>query len=183
MDDEKRRILSQLNGRTQMEAFEAAKDIWEDPDGSLERPLISVLRNGRRPFNRAAAAYAMNQLLKTPRIIRAPERTVMNKSEHPRVRGDAAEALAHGHRERSHGVLLRGLRDPSKDVRFWCAFALGEMAEERAVPILERLAASDMRIIKGFHSVAKEATDSLQKIHVENTGHRRKNGCIFCVRS
>jgi HEAT repeat protein len=180
-DDEKLRIVSGLNGRTQVKAFEAAKAIWEESDASLEGPLISTLRNGRRPFNRAAAAYAM-QMLTTARTIKELERTVKSKAEHPRVRGEAAEALAHGHRRRSHDVLLRGLRDPSKDVRFWCAFALGQMTEQRAVPLLKDLVASDPRVVRGFHSVAKEAADALANIQTGNKSHRRGDGCIFCVR-
>ena len=180
-DKQKQLIITQLNGRTQLEAFEAAKSIWEDSDASIERPLILTLKKGRRPFNRAAAAYAM-QALQTPRAIRALEQTVANKSEHPRVRGEAAEALAHGHRKESHGVLLRGLNDSSKDVRFWCAFALGEIAEQRAIGILKHLAATDKRMVRGFHSVAKEAADAILNIQKEKPSHRRKDGCVFCVR-
>ena len=112
-----------------MDAFEAAKAIWADSDQRLERPLILTLINGQRPFNRAAAAFAM-QMVSTARTIRALESAVKRKSEHPLVRGEAAEALAHCHRTKSHNVLLAGLNNPSKDVRFWCAFALGEMAEK-----------------------------------------------------
>lgn len=182
-DGQKRRTVARLNGRTQVDAFEAAKAIWEDEDSdaSLERPLISILRNGRSPFNRAAAAYAM-QMLKTPRIIRALERTVENTSEHTRVRSEAAEALAHGHRKGSHDVLMKGLRDPSKNVRFWCAFALGEMAEQRAITILKHLVATDKRVVRGFHSVAKEAADALKNIQSRKNARRRKDGCGFCVR-
>jgi HEAT repeat protein len=100
----------------------------------------------------------------------------MNKSEHSRVRGEAAEALAHGHRTKSHEILLKGLKDPSKDVRFWCAFALGEMAEKRAIPTLKHLLATDGRIVKGFHSVAREAEDALKNIQSEKVFHRRKSG-------
>jgi len=157
-----------LNGRDEVDAFEAGKAIWEDPDKRLERPLILTLKNGRKPFNRAAAAWAM-QIMTTPRTIRALESVVKNKSERPRVRGEAAEALAHSHRRKSHEVLLAGLDDSSKDVRFWCAFALGQMAEQRAVPALKRLAVSDRRIVKGFHAVAKEATDAIQNIQKENS--------------
>ena len=162
-----------------MEAFEAANDMWENSDASLEHPLIMTLRKGRRPFNRAAAAFAM-QMLKTPGIIRALERTVEDETEHQRVRGEAAEALAHGHRRKSHDVLLRGLGDPRKEVRFWCAFSLGEMGERRAIPALKRLAETDKRVIKGFHSVAKEAFDALETIQSRNTGRRRKDSCVFC---
>jgi len=180
-DDQKRTTVARLNGRTQIEAFEAAKAIWEDPDEDLERPLIFTLKNGRRPFNRAAAAFGM-QILKTPKIVRALEQVVGNKSENGRVRGEAAEALAHGHRNRSHNVLLSGLRDPNKDVRFWCAFVLGEMAEQRAVGVLRRLAASDKRVVRGFHSVATEAADALENILNGKKQHARKSGCVFCAR-
>jgi len=165
-----------------MDAFEAAKAVWEDSDERLERPLILTLKNGRRPFNRAAAAYAM-QVVTTPKTIRALESVVQDKSERPRVRGEATEALAHSHRKKSHAVLLTGLGDSSKDVRFWCAFALGEMAEKRAIPSLKRLVASDKRIVKGFHSVAKEAADAIKNIQTKKVAHQRKNGCVFCVRA
>lgn len=180
-DEQRQRIVSRLNGRNRVDAFEAAKAVWEDSDERLEGPLILTLKNGRRPFNRAAAAFAM-QMVTTPRTIRALESVVKNKSERPRVRGEAAEALAHYHRKKSHDVLLTGLGDSSKDVRFWCAFALGEMAEKRAIPSLKRLVASDRRSVKGFHSVAKEAADAIENIQTEKLVHRRKNGCVFCLR-
>jgi HEAT repeat protein len=167
-----------VNGRSEEDAFKAAKVIWNDSDKRLERPLIVTLKNGCRPFNRAAFAMTM---VTTPKTIIALERAVMNKSEHPRVRGETAEALAHSHRKRSHDVLLAGLADSSRELRFWCAFALGEMAEKRAIPSLRHLVASDRRIVKGFHSVAKEAADAIENIEKEKVAHRRKNGCVFCV--
>src|SRR5215472_1618502 len=180
-EEQRQLVLSRLNGRNRVDALEAAKDVWKDSDKRLERPLILTLKKGRRVFNRAAAAFAM-QMVTSPRTIRALETVVKNKSEHPRVRGEAAEALAHCHRKKSHDVLLTGLGDSSKDVRFWCAFALGEMAEKRAVPALKRLVVSDRRTVKGFHSVAQEAADAIANI--QKTGaQRRRNGCMFCVRS
>jgi len=178
--DERRRIISELNGRTQMEAFEAAKVIERASDLSLEQALIATLRRGRRPLNRTAAAYAM-QGVRTIRTIEALERALADRSEHPRVRGQAAEALIHNHRKRSHDVLLKGLVDPSREVRFWCAFALGQMAEGRAIPALEQLAATDKRIVRGFWSVAKEAIEALKKIQGETRFMHRKHGCAFCI--
>ena len=178
--DQRKRIISWLNGPRQMDAFEAAKEVWKDSDERLERSLIQTLKKGRRPFNRAAAAFAM-QMVTTPKTIRALESVVRNRRERPRVRGEAAEALAHAHRRRSHDVLIKGLRDSTKDVRFWCAFALGEMAERRALPYLETLVTTDIRVVKGFHSVAKEAADAIENIRSGNVPHRRRNGCIFCI--
>lgn len=178
--EQRKRTISRLNGTNQVDAFEAAKAVWEDSDARLERSLILTLKNGRRPFNRAAAAFAM-QMVTTPKTVRALESVVKNKSESPRVRGEAAEALTHRHRKKSHDVLLAGLTDSSKDVRFWCAFALGEMAEKRAIPPLKLLVASDRRIVKGFHSVAKEAADALNRIEAARKDWR-KGRCVYCVR-
>jgi HEAT repeat protein len=83
---------------------------------------------------------------------------------------------------KSRDPIPPAINDSSKDVRFWCAFSLGEMAEKRALPSLKRLAATDRRMVKGFHSVAKEAADAIENIQEGNVGHRRKRGCIFCVR-
>jgi hypothetical protein len=78
--------------------------------------------------------------------------------------GEAAKALALCHRTKSHDVLLAGLNDPSKDVRFSSAFSLGEMAEKRALPSLQCLTTTDRRMVKGFHSVAKEAANAIENI-------------------
>ena len=48
---------------------------------------------------------------------------------------------------------------------------------------LERLVDTDKRIIKGFHSVAREAADATENIQTEKVAHMRKNGCVFYVRT
>ena len=192
--DELQRVVAGVNGRSQVEAFEAAKVVWKaqveafeaakvvwkDTDARLERLLIQTLTKGPRPFNRSAAAYAMGAMLHRPRVIAALEQAVDDKTENPRVRGEAAEALHLSHRKKSHDLLLKNLTDPSKGVRFWCAYTLGQMSEHRAIPALEKLSASDHRLVKGFHSVAKEAADTIKQIKASKA-HRRKKGCIFCI--
>jgi hypothetical protein len=70
MTEQRRQFISRLNGGNQVDAFEAAKAIWEDTgrrvkafgrpaDKQLEQPLIATLKRGRSAFNRAAAAFAM----------------------------------------------------------------------------------------------------------------------------
>jgi HEAT repeat protein len=178
--DKTETIIAELNGRTQMEAFEAAKVIERGSDVTLEPSLIATLQHGRRSLNRTAAAYAL-QRVRTIRTIKALERALADKSEYPRVRGQAAESLIHNHRTLSHDVLLKELGDASREVRFWCAFALGQMAERRAIPALEQLAATDKRVVRGFWSVAKEAADALKNIRNTNRYVHRKSGCAFCV--
>jgi HEAT repeat protein len=168
-------LIAQLNGASRIDAFEAAKEVWNIDGNAMARQLIETLKRGRRAFNREAAAYAM-QAVRGIHVAIALETTVRNKSEHPKVRGEAAEALAHCHRKSTHNLLLETLRDPSKDVRFWCAFALGQMRERKAVPIL-RLLMRDQRQVRGFHSVAKEAADAIDEIERRQPGER----CHWCV--
>lgn len=120
------------------------------------------------------------QMVTTLNTVKALERALKSKTEHSSVRGQAAESLAHGHRKQSHRLLIRCLDDTSREVRFWCAYALGEMAEKRAVATLDLLR-PDRRVVKGFHSVAKEADDAIRLIEEENCTHRRKDGCVFCI--
>ena len=96
-EGELQRMVFRLNARTQLDAFEAAKFLYDKADSRLASPLIRVLKRGRKPFNRAAAAYVM-QVVATPRTIAALERTVNDTAESSRVRGEAAESLAHAHR-------------------------------------------------------------------------------------
>jgi HEAT repeat protein len=119
-------------------------------------------------------------MLRRPQVIVALEQSVDDKSENPRVRGEAAEALHLNHRKKSHDLLLRNLTDPSKEVRFWCAYTLGQMTEHRAIPALERLSASDNRVVRGFHSVAKEAADAIETIKTKKS-RRRDQGCTRCI--
>jgi HEAT repeat protein len=101
---------------------------------------------------------------------------VSNESENPGVRGEAAEALAHFHRKASHHVLLNGLADSSKEVRFWCAFALGEMGDADALPLLKKLAAKDHQIVRQWWVVSKEAADAIRSIEKE-----RRRRCPYCM--
>jgi hypothetical protein len=85
-DQQRRQIVSRLNGRNLVVAFEAAKAIGEDTgrrfkafddpvDKQFERPLIATLKKGRRAFNRAAAAFAIEDIF-------APQSTVVTSSQH-----------------------------------------------------------------------------------------------------
>ena len=43
-DEQRQRIISRLNGRNQVDALEAAKAVWDDPDKRLERLLMLTLK-------------------------------------------------------------------------------------------------------------------------------------------
>lgn len=97
--------LERLNGRSSIEAYEGAKEILQKDDPKVVRPVINVLLHGHRVLNRAAAAYALN-LAHGKAAVLALEKTVANKREHAKVRGQAAESLAHNHRAKSLDILL-----------------------------------------------------------------------------
>jgi hypothetical protein len=105
--------MERLNGRSTIDVFEAAKEIWRKDDHHTLRRVIHTLRHGKRMVNRTAAAYALN-LMRGKIAIPALEKSVDNRNEHPKVRGQAAESLAHSHSKKSHGVLRKNLSDPSK---------------------------------------------------------------------
>jgi hypothetical protein len=172
--------LERLNGRSSIEAYEGAKEIWQKDTPDIVRSVINILLHGRRVLNRAAAAYALN-LTHGKAAIPALERSVGSKREHPKVRGQAAESLAHNHRAKSHHILRVNLNDPSKEVRFWCAYSLAQMADEDALVPLKKLAEEDHRVVKGFWSVSKEAKWAIREIRKEMTEReRQRKPCLFC---
>jgi hypothetical protein len=174
--------LERLNGRSSVEAYEGAKWIWEKDDPNMLPSVINTLLHGQRVLNRAAAAYALS-LMHGKAAIPALERAVANKREHPKVRGQAAESLAHNHRPESHRILRQNLNDASKDVRFWCAYSLAEMADHDALIPLKRLARYDHRVVRGFWPVSREARAAIRMIRKAMTvrGKRRKP-CLFCAK-
>jgi predicted Zn-dependent protease len=174
--------LERLNGRSSLEAYEGAKEIVLKDDPGILPSVMNTLLHGQRVLNRAAAAYALS-LRHAKAAISALERAVANKREHPKVRGQAAESLAHNHRPESHRILRQNLNDASKDVRFWCAYSLAEMADEEALTPLTELARDDHRVVRGFWPVGREAGAAIRTIRkkVREDGRRRKP-CLFCSR-
>lgn len=78
--------LERLNARSSVEAYEGAKWIWRRDDPTLVRGVIGVLLRGRRVFNRAAAAYALELSRGNP--LSAPWRNRLQTSENiPRSEG------------------------------------------------------------------------------------------------
>ena len=175
--------MERLNGRSSIEAYEGAKEILQKDNPHMLRSVIDILLHGRKPLNRAAAAYALS--LNGKAAILALERSVGNKREHPKVRGQAAESLAYNHRAKSHHILQANLNDLSKEVRFWCAYSLAQMDEEDALVPLRKLAERDHRTVKGLWSVSKEANWAIREIRkeIKKRQRRRKLFCPFCLKT
>ncbi len=142
---------------------EAAKSLGMLGSRKALQPLIELLIHSGAPENRKAAAYALG-LLHDKRAFEPLLRMLMNSQEAPQVRGYAAEALASLKDRRASPALMAALEDPSVEVRFWCVFALGQLQESRALPLLERLVEKDASILPGWGTIAQEAADAMDSI-------------------
>ncbi len=174
--EERKALLDALNKGSLHKANIAGRCISETRDPIFLPGILRVLRQGRKLHNRVEAAYAIRgfQGVKGTATL---EKILCNSAESPHLRAFIAETLAHRHRPSSHTVLLRNLNDPSREVRFWCAFALGQMRERRALPTLKALADEDSRLVRGWWTVSKEARDAIRNINRNN-----RSGNRFCAR-
>jgi HEAT repeat protein len=143
-------------------------------DGRTVSRLIKLVRMDRDPQIREAAAYALGignmdrrrlwrkdggmRLTRETRVLRE---VLADRSESGIVRGMAAEHLVFV--KAAIPDLIRGLRDEAREVRFWCAYALGAGWVKRALPELRRLT-TDRSRVKGWWSIAREARWAIASI-------------------
>jgi HEAT repeat protein len=136
--------------------------------GALDSPravpgLIAVLQTDADPDTRMAAAYSLG-LLGDQRAVDPLLAKLADTGEDPRVRGFAAEALIGPGERRAVPALIAALRDPSAEVRFWAAFALGELRDPAALSALQHLAQADKATLPGWRSVSEEAAAAIENI-------------------
>jgi hypothetical protein len=85
-------IMRLRESRSSLEVYEAAKETGLMDRVKSVRPLMEVLRGGKRVLNWTAAAHA-SYLLHDERAVPILESVVSNKLEHPKVRGQAQKRL------------------------------------------------------------------------------------------
>jgi HEAT repeat protein len=155
---------------SEAEANNAAQALVLLPGRRVQRQLERLLRSHESPMVRARAAWTLGFHPQGAQALDALLQTLADRQEDPDVRAHAAEALGHmadrlGEREADVlAALLRSLTDTSAYVRFWSAFALGNVGDPRAIPALERLAERDTQSVPGWWSIRKEALDSIEQI-------------------
>ena len=125
--------------------------------------LIEVMRGDPDAMARQLAAQSLGEL-DSPKAIRALREVFTDQGQESRLRGAAAEALGASFTYESAPELVAGLTDPSPEVRFWSAYAVGFMKVESAVPELERLVSGDDAEVPGWWSVSKEAAWAIAEI-------------------
>lgn len=162
-------------------AAEAAKAL-ANLGGARARRGCTRLLDGKAPKPvRYAATYAL-AYMRDDEAASTLMALVRDRHEAEEVRGQAAEGLDYlgreggPHRRAAARTALHGLDDPSPVVRFWCAFALGAMRFEPAVPALERLARQDKAMCPGWWQVCDEAADAVAMIEGREPPARRPRG-------
>jgi HEAT repeat protein len=169
-------LLIALRSADESIAWEAAKSLSLLLSKRTVGPLIAELLSAPTPERRTRAAYALRGV-NDPRLLTALISVVGNTDEDSTVRGFAAESLVFAQSKRACNPLIRALADPSTEVRFWAAFALGQIGCRAALPHLRRLAGADKRRLAGWWSVSREAADAIKAIEnrfrpAESSKHR-----------
>lgn len=142
------------------------------PSPAASEALIERLDRDREHEVRAAAAAALGTLGSRSGVDALCQR-LADRSEDDQVRGFSAEALGH---VLAYGppsvepleVLRAALSDPSPNVRFWTAFALGEAGDTSDVARLHKLQADATEVFGGA-TVADEARESIERIRTRTT--------------
>lgn len=115
---------------------------------------------------RVAAAYALGHIGSETGVA-ALVSVLANRTERPDVRGHCAEALGTLRASSAFSVLIDCLRDDNAEVRFWSAYALGELGDARAAPALKELAEHDAGRVEGLGTVREEAGEALSMLRSE----------------
>jgi HEAT repeat protein len=126
--------------------------------------LIEIARTNGHVEERALAVHALGEI-GGKEAHDELRRVLADMSEDANVRGTAAEQLGHiGGADEDVPLLIGALRDPADEVRFWSAFALGELKDPRALLELRRVAQTDQSVLAGVGSVADEAKAAVEQI-------------------
>lgn len=124
---------------------------------------MRLLADGEGVERRCAAAYAVG-CSGAPSAVPSLVAALLNRDEHDRLRAHAAEALGNQGDRSVVEPLLSVLKEPSSEIRFWSAFALGRLRDPRALPDLEHLAQTDHRFVEGWWEVSREAESAIEEI-------------------
>ncbi len=132
------------------------------------KPDLRVLLGSPVEEVRRAALYALGMLGDADEI--APiVRILENLDENAILRGMAAEALADLRSETALPALRRALTDRSAEVRYWSAFALGEIGEAKDLAALAQLAKKDKGKTAEGQQVDAQASQSISHIETRAT--------------
>jgi len=156
-------LLSALHDPDPSLRAEAARSLGVLADRRAVPELLAALQTDVDLETRVAAAHALGHL-GDHRSVDGLLARLADQNEDPRIRGTAAEALTGVQERRAVPLLISALDDPSVEVRFWAAFALGQFGDLAALSALERLARTDDAVLPGWWSVKEEAAAAIEAI-------------------
>jgi HEAT repeat protein len=148
----------------------AKQVIWESAKGLIRQNAVGfcsmfleIAKSSVNLERRRAAVYILGNLsIDKSLSILVP--LLRNKSEDPRLRGEAAEALGNIMKETAIDSLIEALDDGSVEVRFWSIFALGRLKAKKSLPRLRQILLSDKSTLPGWWSIKKEASEAIRNI-------------------
>lgn len=164
--------MEQLQHGSNVEAFEAAKQLIDSKDPGLMVQLTTVLHSGAQPHSREAAAYALSWHDDSQAVAPLME-CATDANELDSVRGQAIEGIAMHLRKdpavpelhvEAESLMISFLQSSSQTLRFWACFGLGTIRSERAIPLLREISQKDEDIYPGWWFVWEEAEDALEWI-------------------
>jgi len=158
-----RALLHAFLGVDPVMTWEAAKAIPGLKSKRAVPALIAILQDSDSERHRIAAAYALGFSFDR-RALEPLVTVIRDPAQGPELRGQAAEALGYLRDRVAVNPLLRILSDPSAEVRFWAAFALGEIGDQRALPKLRELVATDNGVLPQWGTVREEAAAGVAKL-------------------
>ncbi len=116
---------------------------------------------------RKVSAYSLGMIANIDSL-KVLEEVLNNQEEDVGVRGQAAESLADFHNHSVVPSLINNLSDKSAEVRFWCAYTLGQIGAKEALPTLTKLVGQDHAKFKGSYAgrtVSQEAEYAIEAIN------------------
>lgn len=179
--EQRESALKDLVGSDRVAMVEAAKLLSSDT--STTARLLELLATEARVETRHAILHALTWH-------RAPEtwglmvRILEDRGEDPKVRGQAAEGLAYMFPERATGTdafeagvkaLVDASKDPSPEVRYCAAFALGAAGHPPLAPVLKALLEDSTPVPGWVGTVGDAATRALETFDLE-CAKRRERG-------
>jgi HEAT repeat protein len=164
------RLADLLSSRSSNLRRAAAVALGEMGMPSAVPSLIKAIGDANAEV-RCAVVYALGKL-EDKRAQGALLKVLKNPNELPRVRGFAAESLGSLGNPTSVPTLIAAMGDRSSNVRLFCAFALGELKDQRALRALRKVASSDRGRVRGYGTVRQEARRAISAIERGRTGSR-----------
>jgi HEAT repeat protein len=161
------KLLDDLQHGDELTQCEAAKALGEINDEAASL-VVALLDTTESQDVRKWTSYAlgiMGDVRAKPALVAA----LANGQNRLDVRCHAAEALGHllpytGQHEDAIAALRNAIAENEAELRFWTAFALGNIGSKEDVPILQELAATDDRQVPHWWSVSKEAASAVDQI-------------------